>query len=67
VTLLRYSWAQPCCSACFTRRLPTTAPKPVSEQTRKPETCCDCGIETTEGIYTRVDPETVRFPTAEDD
>lgn len=29
------------------------------------ETCCDCGQTTNEGIYFRVDPRTVQFPTEE--
>lgn len=65
MTLLRYSWTQPCCASCFEQRNPGRMPAGPPES--DPEVCCHCGMETRHGIYVRVDPETVPHPTAERD
>lgn len=56
------SWTQPICAACYAKRAPGRAPVRVSEDYADAEVCCDCGQETHEGIYLRVDPATVKFP-----
>lgn len=55
-------YSQPICSACWKLRFPdrhytTILGSPVKE-------CCTCGKSTVEGIYIRIDPETVPFPAA---
>lgn len=67
MTLLRYSWTQPVCDPCFRQGQPGREPGRLSEFAREVETCCRCGAETAEGIYVRVDPETVPHPTAAKD
>ena len=37
----------------------------MSKDFRVVEKCCNCGSLTREGLYTRVDPAFVRFPTME--
>lgn len=55
------NWTQPICGECYTKRYPSREPLKVKDA--DPETCCDCGEMTQEGIYFRVDPRTVKFPT----
>ncbi len=60
------TWTQPMCAQCFTERHPY---EPVRLTDPEPETCCVCGVRTTEGIYVCVDPTTVPYPrhAADDD
>lgn len=57
-------WTQPICSECYAKREPGR--EPVRVKNAEAECCCDCGGFTDEGIYYRVDPRTVRFPTNKD-
>lgn len=54
-------WTQPICQDCYAIAEPRREPVRLKEPS--PEICCICGTETREGIYYRVDPTTVRFPT----
>lgn len=63
MTVTRYSWTQPACLDCWRERNPGRAPMHLTEFAREIETCCHCGQETSDGIYVRVDPETVPYPT----
>lgn len=58
---MQYSWTQPICGPCYDRRYPGREPSRLVAPER--EACCDCGRETSEGIYLRVDPSTVSHPT----
>lgn len=56
------SWTQPVCLGCYRKRFqrePVAAFKPEFAEI---ETCCLCGHVTKEGIYARIDPQTVPFP-----
>lgn len=59
--MTRYSWTQPICEACWRDREPGR--EPMTLQQPEVEECCLCGSETASGIYIRVDPATVSFPT----
>lgn len=65
MTLERYSWTQPCCVACYDEhhRPGSTAGRTFSDLNLG-ESCCHCGALTRAGIFVRVDPETVKHPTA---
>lgn len=58
----RFSWTQPCCSACFWL---LHGDPLVSSRLKQPapETCVHCGGETRSGIYVRVDPADALHPT----
>lgn len=58
----RYSLTQPACFPCFNERYPG-GPEPVKLLEPEDEICCFCGAPTVSGIYDRVDPSTVPFPT----
>jgi hypothetical protein len=62
---MKHSWTQPSCNGCWEAHNPGRAPIRV----RSPEdtTCCFCGGSTQSGIFVRVDPTTVRYPTMEKD
>jgi hypothetical protein len=51
---------QPLCSACYEDRHPGRDPVVLLDPER--ETCCICGDPTSEGIYERIDPRTVKYP-----
>lgn len=56
-----FSWTQPICDDCWDRDH-ADRPSPrlgggFAEQ------CCKCGAGTNSGIYIRVDPSTVGYPT----
>lgn len=70
------NWTQSCCERCWIEdhyeiknvgdgetdvriRLPVVLKDPEIE------TCCKCGEPTIMGLYIRVDPNTVKFPTLE--
>lgn len=54
------SWTQPICSFCYNSRYPGREPLRIADDGY--EKCCDCGKPTSDGIYFRVDPSTVKFP-----
>lgn len=58
------NWNQPICLGCWWVRNPERKPYCLIDPEQ--ERCCDCGRSTTEGIYIRIDPATVRFPSEED-
>lgn len=56
----RYRWTQPCCGECWAQQNPNRYPvriKPIEA-----EICCFCGATTYSGIYVRIDPLTVDYP-----
>jgi hypothetical protein len=59
-----YSWTQPICQRCWALQNPGRVP--VLTTIGDTETCAWCGSKTTTGIYVRVDPATVEFPTPKD-
>lgn len=55
------SWRQPICNTCWAARYPGAhAVRVVSADL---ERCCFCGRDTRSGIYVRVEPGTVPYPT----
>lgn len=71
-------WSQPCCERCWIENNTSweLGPDGIDQQTiRQPtritdpqlELCCHCGYETIVGIYIRIDPATVPYPSAEAD
>ena len=58
---MNFSWTQPCCFDCYAKRYPGR--QPVRLKVAEKETCVDCGEETEDGIYIRVDPEHAAHPT----
>lgn len=64
-TSKRYSWTQPVCDDCWNAEYPDRSP--VRLRAGLVETCCKCGLPTRGGIYIRVDPQTIPFPTNEKD
>jgi hypothetical protein len=57
----RYSFTQPVCDVCWITDYPDKEPMRLREA--EPEQCCKCGEPTRSGIYIRVDPAKVAFPT----
>lgn len=55
---------QPVCDRCW--RMTEGERRPVRLVDRHPETCCLCGSSTTSGIYRRLDPSIVPYPTTRD-
>jgi hypothetical protein len=60
MTAPRYSFTQPICGPCYAYRYPDREPHQIIEA--EAEICCVCGLATRRGIYLRVDPSTVLFP-----
>ena len=58
-----YSWDQPICAKCYDRRYPGRPPLRLIQRAAS-EHCMDCNLLMQSGIYIRVDPTTVKFPTA---
>jgi hypothetical protein len=58
-----WSWTQPACESCFRREYPRTIPNPLVDEYREVEICVWCGEQTRSGLYVRVDPSRVSFPT----
>jgi hypothetical protein len=56
-------WTQAQCEACWNERNPHRQAHRM--RLPEPERCAFCGQPTTAGIYVRVDPATVPFPTRE--
>ena len=63
----RYSWTQPCCTACWEQRNPGRAPARIAEAIRELERCVYCERGTRGGIYVRIDPAEAPHPTMEKD
>lgn len=57
----RYSWTQPVCATCWTIDHPDR--DAISVIDGPLECCCKCAEPTMAGIYIRVDPRTIRWPT----
>lgn len=55
-----FRWTQPLCDECWDRDHPDH-PSPRTS-TGFAEQCCKCGQGTFSGIYFRVDPATVPYP-----
>lgn len=54
-------WTQPACEPCAEYRMPGRVAYRVVHPA--PETCCICGTNTTSGVFIRVNPAGVRYPT----
>lgn len=55
------NWTQPLCAECWFKMEPVR--EPTRMQPAKVERCCQCDRRTYDGIYVRLDPEIVPFPT----
>lgn len=54
------SWRNlPWCNACYGRKHPEYVPRRLATHLTVVETCCNCGVNTTSGIYLRTDTTTV--------
>ena len=60
-----YSWTQAICENCWEQRNPGRGAIAITAQYRETEKCCHCGKLNRSGIYTRVDPSTVPYPSPE--
>jgi hypothetical protein len=58
-----YSWTQPCCNGCYAVHEPGR--KPTRLDRAETEKCAICGTETESGIYIRIDPKSVSYPSIE--
>lgn len=58
---MKFSWTQPICIVCYEKAEPGRIPTMMKEAGI--EKCCICGLPTRNGIYYRIDPRTVAFPT----
>lgn len=61
----RYSWTQPSCLPCWSKRSPGREPARVIHT--EPETCVYCGHDTQSGIFVRIDPKLAPFPSRRKD
>lgn len=59
------SWTQPVCIPCWNRDHPDRQTGGHGD-INDPEHCCLCGGETRAGLYVRLDPATVPFPSTEE-
>jgi hypothetical protein len=57
---MTWSWTQPCCMGCYFGK---TGRQPVRMTDGQLEICCYCGHDTVEGIFVRVNPKEVQWPT----
>jgi hypothetical protein len=61
------SWTQPMCDACWiSSRGSDERPVRMHTDYREPEQCAWCGRLTSSGIYVRIDPATMPYPTIEE-
>lgn len=60
-----YSFTQPICGKCYGVRQPHRTPSAIVPEFAEAEKCSDCGAETREGIYHRIDPTEVKHPSPE--
>ena len=58
---MKVSWTQALCLPCWIARKGNRVPVRAAHDPER-EQCCDCGMPTTDGIYIRDDPTTVRYP-----
>lgn len=56
------SWTHPICDTCYAGINGAQEPSRMKEEFREDETCCLCGTITRSGIYTRIDPKDVLYP-----
>lgn len=59
------TWTQPCCEDCWVVREGARRPHRVAAERFVDARCCFCGRTTRSGIFVRVDPATVSYPTVE--
>lgn len=57
------NWTQALCENCWIKDNPDRPPVVMNPEFADLETCCKCGAGTYSGIYVRVDPTTVPYPT----
>ena len=57
---IRFGWTQPACEPCFKINHPGKGV--MRFKPAELENCCFCNNETKSGIYVRVDPKTVPYP-----
>lgn len=58
------SFTQPICRTCWEQR--NVGRDPIRVREPPGEKCCYCGAETFEGIYVRVDPRQVPYPSRDE-
>jgi hypothetical protein len=58
------TWTQPICEDCWVERSPGTPPVRVIFDAEA--RCCFCGSETWSGIYVRVNPASVPYPSEDE-
>lgn len=56
------NFTQPLCCRCWNIRHPDKQVERERDGHGPVERCCDCGWSTASGIYIRVDPKTVTYP-----
>lgn len=62
---VRYGYTQPICAQCFLFFVGEPyRVRMIDDEERR---CCACARATSEGIYWRVDPRTVRYPSPDED
>lgn len=59
------NWTQPVCWSCWIKE--NGEHTPIRMREPNPEICCKCGQQTVSGIYIRIDPNTVPYPTDKED
>lgn len=59
------NWTQPLCCDCWHAEHVNL--RPIRIRDPEIERCCKCGKLTDSGIYLRIDPRTVPYPTEEED
>ncbi len=64
---VEYTWNTPCCGACWVFMYPDGREPFVVGEVSDEETCGNCGMETTSGIFIRRDPRKIRYPKREDE
>jgi hypothetical protein len=62
-TVRFYRWTQPSCKECYAEHYPGLSnPHRIVEHARESERCCYCGVQNFDGLYVRVDPTEVPYP-----
>jgi hypothetical protein len=56
------SWTHPICDTCYSGMHGDREPVRLNEAVREDEKCCLCGTITRSGIYVRLDPKDVLYP-----
>ena len=58
------NWTQPACETCFAGLFPKCEnPSRIKPEFQEDEICCMCGKSIKNGLYIRVNPNTVPHPT----